>query len=169
MPMLSWNTRPETTADVTDVRNVNLAAFPTPHEADLVDTLRDDPSWIPGLSMVAQAPNGSVVAFALLTRCAIDGESALTLGPCAVLPDHQRTGAGSAVVLAVLDAARAHGESLVVCLGHPEYYPRFGFRPASRWGIRAGFEVPDAAMMALPLNAAPVPAGTIEYPTPFGV
>ena len=169
MPRLTWSTRPETAADVAEVRGVNLAAFPTSHEADLVDALREDPSWISGLSMVAEAPDGTVVAYALLTRCSVDGAPALTLGPCAVLPDYQRSGAGSAVVLAVLDSARAHGESLVLCLGHPEYYPRFGFRPASRWDIRPGFVVPDAAMMALPLTAAPVPAGTIEYPPPFGV
>ncbi len=169
MPRLSWTTRPETAADAADIHSVNLAAFPTPHEADLVDALREDPSWIPGLSMVAEAPDGTVVAYALLTRCSIDGAPALTLGPCAVLPEYQRSGAGSAVVVAVLDAARAQGESLVLCLGHPEYYPRFGFRPASRWGIRPGFEVPDEAMMALPLDEAPVPAGTIEYPAPFGV
>ena len=169
MPGPSWNTRPETAADVAEIRSVNLAAFPTPLEADLVEELREDPSWIPAFSMVAETADGVVAAYALLTRCSIDGARALTLGPCAVLPDHQRSGAGSAVVRAVLDAARAQGESLVLCLGHPEYYPRFGFRPASRWAIRPGFEVPDAAMMALPLNAAPVPAGTIEYPSPFGV
>ncbi|MEV7192849.1 bifunctional class I SAM-dependent methyltransferase/N-acetyltransferase [Streptomyces sp. NPDC093510] len=173
-PADSWPTRPETAADVAAVRAVNAAAFETEAEADLVDALRTDPeAWLPGLSYVAEAPDGSVAAYALITRCRVDGAPALALAPVATLPEHQRTGAGSAVVRAVLDAARARGERLVLVLGHPAYYPRFGFRPASGYGIRPGFEVPDEAMMALVLNGAddsgPLPRGTIRYPAAFGV
>ena len=58
----------------------------------------------------------------------------------------------------------------MLCLGHPEYYPRFGFTPASAFGIRPGFDVPDEAMMALALRTdVAVPQGTIRYPAPFGV
>ncbi|MET9148105.1 N-acetyltransferase [Streptomyces sp. NPDC004042] len=168
--MTDWTTRPETAADTAAVRDVNLAAFPTPAEADLVDALRADPTaWIDGLSLLATAPDGTVTGHALLTRCHIGDRPALALAPCAVLPAAQRTGAGSAAVRAALDAARARGEHLVVVLGHPAYYPRFGFTPASRFGIRAPFEVPDEAMMALPLDdARPVPAGTIRYAAAFG-
>lgn len=167
---LTWTTRPETTADIAAIREVNLGAFPTPLEADLVEALRSDPAWIPGLSLVAEAPDGTIAGFALLTRCHIDDSPALVLGPCAVLPAHQKTGAGSAAIRAALDAARARGENLVTCLGHPDYYPRFGFTPASGHGIRPAFEVPDEAMMVLALDVtAPVPTGTIHYPAPFGV
>lgn len=87
-----------------------------------------------------------------------------------MLPAYQRKGAGSAVIQAVLEAARARGENTVVVLGHPDYYPRFGFTPASRWGIRAPLEVPDEAMMALSLDPQqPVPSGTIHYPPAFGI
>ncbi len=87
-----------------------------------------------------------------------------------MLPAYQRQGAGSAVVRAVLAAARERGEHLVLVLGHPDYYPRFGFTPASQAGIRPGFEVPDEAMMALVLDGSrPVPTGTIQYPEAFGV
>ncbi|MEV7525702.1 bifunctional class I SAM-dependent methyltransferase/N-acetyltransferase [Streptomyces sp. NPDC091371] len=166
----AWPARPETTADAAAVRDVNLAAFGTPLEADLVDALRTDGSWLPGLSYVAEGPDGAVVAHALLTACEVDGARALALAPVAVDPALQRSGAGSAVVRAVLAAARKRGESLVLVLGHPDYYPRFGFVPASRFGIRAPFEVPDEAMMALVLDdSVPVPAGTITYPAPFGV
>ncbi|MFE6905169.1 GNAT family N-acetyltransferase [Streptomyces erythrochromogenes] len=166
----AWPARPETAADTAAVRAVNLAAFETPLEADLVDALRADGSWLPGLSYVAEAPDGSVAAHALLTRCEVDGAPALALAPVAVDPAHQRSGAGSSVVRALLAAARERGESLVLVLGHPSYYPRFGFTAASRFGIRAPFEVPDEAMMALVLDASvPVPAGTITYPAPFGV
>lgn len=170
----SWPTRPESAADAAAVHAVNGAAFETGAEADLVEALRADPeAWLPGLSYVAEAPDGSVAAYALLTRCRVGGAPALALAPVAVRPEHQRTGAGSAVVRAVLDAARARGERLVLVLGHPAYYPRFGFEPASGYGIRPGFEVPDEAMMALVLNesgdSAPLPQGTIKYPAAFGV
>lgn len=166
-----WTTRPETPADIASVHAVNAAAFPTRAEADLVDALREEPAaWLPGLSYVAEAPDGSVAAHALLTRCLAGGAPALALAPVATAPEHQRRGAGQAVVRAVLDAARMRGEPLVLVLGHPEYYPRFGFVPASRYGIRPGFEVPDEAMMALVLDdSGPVPQGTIQYPAAFGV
>ncbi|MEU7601376.1 bifunctional class I SAM-dependent methyltransferase/N-acetyltransferase [Streptomyces sp. NPDC040724] len=166
----AWPARPETAADVAAVREVNLAAFETPLEADLVDALRGDAAWLPGLSYVAEAPDGSVAAHALLTRCEVDGAPALALAPVAADPALQRSGAGSSVVRALLAAAAERGESLVLVLGHPEYYPRFGFVPASHFGIRAPFEVPDEAMMALVLDdSVPVPAGTIGYPAPFGI
>ncbi|MEU1435509.1 N-acetyltransferase [Streptomyces sp. NPDC005786] len=168
---IRWRTRPETADDTAAVHAVNAAAFPTEAEADLVDALRKDPSaWLPGLSYVAEAPDGSLAACALLTRCLVGGVPALALAPVATAPAHQRRGAGQAVVRALLDAAERRREPLVLVLGHPEYYPKFGFVPASRYGIRPGFEVPDEAMMALVLDdSAPVPRGTIAYPAAFGV
>ncbi|MGD6741976.1 GNAT family N-acetyltransferase [Streptomyces sp. BH106] len=170
----AWRPRPETGDDRASVHAVNAAAFPTEAEADLVDALRDDKdAWLEGLSYVAEASDGTVVAHALITRCTVDGAPAAALAPCAVLPEYQRTGAGSAVVRAVLEAARARGERLVLVLGHPEYYPRFGFTPASGYGIRPGFDVPDEAMMALVLDerddSGQLPRGTITYPAAFGV
>ncbi|RCG24814.1 N-acetyltransferase [Streptomyces diacarni] len=169
--MTTWTTRTETADDITAIRDIVLAAFPTPQEADIVDALRADPeAWIAGLSMVATAPDGTPVGHALLTRCHVEGRPALALAPCAVLPSFQRTGAGSAAIRAGLDAARDMGENLVVVLGHADYYPRFGFTRASRFGIRAPFEVPDEAMMAMALDEArDLPAGTIRYPAAFGV
>ncbi|MEV4460791.1 N-acetyltransferase [Microbispora sp. NPDC049633] len=167
----SWTTRPETAADPARIREVNLAAFPTSHEADLVEALRADPqAWVPGLSWVADAPGGDVAGFALLTRCHVDDAPALALGPCAVRPEHQRKGAGSAAIRAALRAAREQGENLVLVLGHAEYYPRFGFTPASGYAIRPPFDVEDKYMMALVFDPTrPVPAGTIRYPEAFGV
>ncbi|MGW6569584.1 bifunctional class I SAM-dependent methyltransferase/N-acetyltransferase [Streptomyces sp. NPDC054975] len=166
-----WRTRAETAADIRSVRDVNTAAFETPAEADLVDALRTDAgAWLPGLSYVAEAPDGSVAAHALITRCQVDGVPAAALAPVAVAPRYQRQGAGEAVVRAVLDAARLRGERLVLVLGHPEYYPRFGFVRASAYGIRPSFDVPDEAMRALVLDdSGPVPSGTIRYPAAFGV
>jgi putative acetyltransferase len=165
-----WTTRSEAPGDVTAIREVNLAAFPTAAEADLVDALRASDTWIEGLSIVTEGAQGTVVGHALLTRCYVGGTPALALAPCAVLPRLQRHGAGSAAIRTGLDAARAMGEQLVLVLGHANYYPRFGFRPASTFGIRTSFEVPDEAMMALALDPdTEVPHGTIAYPAPFGV
>lgn len=166
-----WPVRPETPADAEAVRTVVTAAFPTPAEAAVVDALRADRSaWLPGLAQVALGGDGAVAAYALLTRCRVGDAPALALAPVATAPEQQRRGAGQAAVRAALDAARLRGESLVLVLGHPEYYPRFGFVPASRYGIRPAFDVPDEAMMALVLDpSAPVPRGTIRYPAAFGV
>jgi predicted N-acetyltransferase YhbS len=82
---------------------------------------------------------------------------------------YQRTGAGSAAIIAALDAARDMGESTVVVLGHPDYYPRFGFRRAVDHGIRLSIEVPEEALMVLSLDGTDVPSGTVRYAAPFGI
>ncbi|AUS80200.1 GNAT family N-acetyltransferase [Actinoalloteichus sp. AHMU CJ021] len=166
-----WSTRPETPEDGSAIRAVALAAFPTPFEADLVDALRaDQQAWIGDLSVVTEDPAGEVVGHALFTRCRVRDGPALALGPCAVLPDHQGRGAGSAAIRAGLDLARSRGENLVVVLGHPAYYPRFGFTPASGLGVRAPFDAPDDAFLAQALDPArPTPTGLIRYPAAFGV
>nr|WP_051989777.1 N-acetyltransferase [Gordonia soli] len=153
------------------IRSVVAAAFPTVSEADLVDALRrDDDAWIPDLSIVATAPGGQVVGHALLTRCSVGGTPALALAPCSVAPEFQGRGVGSTATRAALAAARSRGENAVVVLGHPEYYPRFGFTPASRSHISAPFEVPDEAFMALFLDpAAPAPTGVVAYAAAFGI
>jgi putative acetyltransferase len=166
----AWTTRPETGDDVRAIRQVNLAAFPAAAEADLVEALRASDAWIEGLSIVTEDSAETVVGHALLTRCHVDGAPALALAPCAVLPRVQRSGAGSAAIRAGLEAARAMGENLVLVLGHAEYYRRFGFTPASTFGIRPSFDVPAEAVMALALDPdAETPRGTIAYPAPFGV
>ncbi|WP_026124527.1 GNAT family N-acetyltransferase [Nocardiopsis baichengensis] len=166
----SWSTRAETAADIGAVRAINLAAFETAQEADLVEALRRDPSWIDGLSWLAVDEHGTPVGHALLTRCHIGDSPALCLAPCAVLPEYQRTGAGSAAVRAALAEARRRGERFVTVLGHPAYYPRFGFTRASGHGIGLDIEVPDEALMAMSLDESrPLPGGTIRYAAPFGI
>ncbi|MFJ3672368.1 GNAT family N-acetyltransferase [Streptomyces sp. NPDC090106] len=167
----AWLTRTETDADAPAIRAVDLAAFDTPLEADLVEALRADGAWLDGLSLVVADPDdGTVVGHALLTRCHVGDAPALCLGPVAVLPAHQGKGAGTAAVRAALAAARDRAEPHVVVLGHPAYYPRFGFTPAFRHGIGVSFDVPAEALMALTLDAArPLPGGTVRYAKPFGV
>lgn len=169
-PRTDWITRAETGADIPAIREIGLAAFDTPLEADLVEALRADTAWIDGLSLVVTDQDGKVVGHALSTRCHIGDTLALCLGPVAVLPEYQGTGAGSAAIRASLRAAKDMGERFVTVLGHPPYYPRFGFTRASAHGIRITLDVPDEAMMALALDAAhPLPGGTIRYAAPFGI
>lgn len=163
-----WTTRPETTADIESVRRITLAAFDTTEEADLVDALREDPAWIDGLSMLAVNDDGKAVGHALLTRCHIGDTPALCLAPCSVLPEYQGTGAGSAAIRAVLESAKERGEQFVTVLGHPDYYPRFGFVRASEHGVRMNVEVPDDALMVLALDGRPIPSGAIRYAAAFG-
>ncbi len=137
--MLTRRDRPE---DHPAIRAVLAAAFAdeappgkAPVEIALVDALRADAERMPQLSLVAEADGGEVVGYVVCSRGWVDGRPALGLGPLAVLPDVQGRGAGSALMHAVLGAAEALEEPLVALLGHTEYYPRFGFRPAAELGI----------------------------------
>lgn len=164
----TWMTRAENSSDIATIREITLAAFDTPLEADLVDALRADSAWIDGLSIVTTAADGTIIGHALLTRCHIGEHEALCLAPVSVRPEDQRTGAGSAAIRAALAAAKQLGERHVTVLGHPDYYPRFRFGRASAHGIEPAFEVPDDAMMALTLDERyPLPQGVIRYAAPF--
>lgn len=172
--------RPERVGDVEAIRAVTGAAFATaahsappvepggpPGEATLVDWLRADDGWIPELSLVAEA-DGEVVGHVVCTRGHVGRAPALGLGPVSVLPEHQRSGVGSALVAAVLAAADDRGEALVVLLGDPAYYGRFGFRPASSLGIDAPDPEWADYFQARPLAAYdPGLRGRFTYAEPF--
>lgn len=146
--------RPETAADRAPVARLNRLAFAQPAEAQLVDALRD--AGRATVSLVAADARHGVIGHILFSPVRLDPAPAsppnwLGLAPMAVLPAHQRTGVGAALVRAGLDAARAAGATAVVVLGHPTYYPRFGFVPASRVGLRCVYDAPDEAFLALEL------------------
>jgi putative acetyltransferase len=167
--------RREVSADEHAIRRVHTEAF-SPHypdgqavESGLVDALRACDAWIPALSLVAEL-DGDVVGHICITRATLvpGDHPVLGLGPIGVLPQHQRAGVGSALMHAVLGAADALDEPLVVLLGHPGYYPRFGFRPAAALGIEP--EVPEwgAAFQARPLTAyRPELRGRFRYAPQF--
>lgn len=170
-PAGPWPTRTERAEDVAAVRRINLAAFESAAEADLVDALRQDPqAWLPRFSCLALAGK-EPVGFALLSRCHVGGTPALALAPCAVTPPHQGSGAGSAAVLRALEEARAADEHAVVVLGHPAYYPRFGFTPCADFGITPppGQQWPREAFLALSLDGGELPSGAVRYAPAFGL
>jgi putative acetyltransferase len=143
--------RPEQLDDVAAVRAVNLKAFPRSVEADLVDKLRI--ACPEAVSLVAES-DGKVAGHILFTAVTIQTRpreiKGMGLGPMAVLPESQNRGIGSRLVEAGLEILRQRRCLFVVVLGHAGYYPRFGFVPASRYGIRCPWDrVPDEAFMAI--------------------
>ncbi|MGI9629233.1 MAG: GNAT family N-acetyltransferase [Longimicrobiales bacterium] len=162
--------RAETESDHEQVRALNLAAFDSAEEADLVDRLRALAD--PLISLVA-TEGDSVVGHIMFSPVTLGGNRDLLLlglGPMAVMPARQRAGIGSRLVTAGLRECRQLDVCAVIVLGHPTYYPRFGFTRASEFGWQCQFEVPDDVFMALELTpgAAAGSAGTIRYHAAFG-
>jgi len=159
--------RAESEGDAPGIRRVHEAAFGRPQEADLVEALRGTAAWLGPLSLVAEE-DGGVVGHVLITRAALDGgPPVLALAPVGVLPDRQRRGVGSLLLDEGLRRAAETDVGLVVVLGDPEYYGRFGFEQARELGVRCPFPAPDEAWQALRLPAWRPVAGTVVYPPPF--
>lgn len=164
--------RQETKADIDAVRKLNKKAFKGKDESKLVDALREEDGFIPELSLVAQKA-GAVVGHILFSPIEIkEGETsvaALALAPMAVLPDLQEQGIGSALVKSGLAEAARLGHKIVVVVGHPEYYPRFGFLKAGEKGLTLPFECEADVFMVLELvpGALDGVRGEIVYPKPF--
>jgi putative acetyltransferase len=166
---LIWQPRPEQPEDFGSIRTVHERAFdPSPAEAQLVDLLRDEQAHVAELCLVA-ARDDEIDGHVFYSRARLNsGLEVLALAPMAVLPEHQRSGVGSALVTESLRRAAETSFPLVIVLGHAEYYPRFGFEPARPLGIEAPFEVPPEAWMAYRLPAYSAEArGTIVYADAF--
>jgi putative acetyltransferase len=161
--------RPEQPRDIPSVREVNLSAFPTSAEADLVDALRNIAA--PTISLVADVGESIVghIFFSPVTLAASQDLKVMGLAPMAVHRDWQRQGIGSALVAAGVESCRQHGSDAIVVLGHAPFYPRFGFVPASRFGIGCEYDVPDDHFMALELEPGTLRgrSGTIRYHPAF--
>jgi putative acetyltransferase len=161
--------RTERESDVASVHGVHEAAFPTSSEAYLVDGLRRMVE--PIVSLVAEE-RGKVVGHILFTPVSLDCRPdfmIMGLAPMAVSPGHQRVGIGSALVRAGLDHCRLIPASAVVVLGHPDFYPRFGFVPSTRFAIRSEYDVPEDVFMALELDPGCLNglSGVIRYHDAF--
>jgi putative acetyltransferase len=161
--------RPERPDDIPGIRDVNRTAFDTAAEAALVDALRQQAS--PLVSIVATEADTVVghIFFSPVTLLSHPEEPIMGLAPMAVLPARQRLGIGSMLVRTGLDECRRLGFEAVVVLGHADYYPRFGFVPASSFGLVSEYDVPDDVFMALELEPGALnhKAGTIRYHPAF--
>jgi putative acetyltransferase len=164
--------RPEKKKDYTAIHKVNELAFGRRVEADLIDDLRKTDSFIPELSLVA-IQNQEVIGHILFSPINITSKkrvtSALALAPMAVHPEFQNKGVGTKLAVRGLEDCRRLGHRIVVVIGHPGYYPRFGFLPARDRGLQVPFPVPDEAFMVLELvpEALKSARGEIIYPPPF--
>lgn len=165
--------RDEQPADRPSIRALLEAAFEAPAEAELVETLRRNAS--PLVSLVVEDRLGEPIGHILFSPIEIENRPgaaplAMGLAPLAVRPGLQGRGIGSALVEAGLERCRQLGATAVVVLGHPEYYPRFGFRAASGWGLHSGYDVPDEVFMAIELkpgSLAGASPGRVRYNPAF--
>ena len=160
--------RPETSADHAAIREVNQLAFGGDAEARLVDALRDGGHV--RISMVAEADPQVVghILFSALTiatpRGILDG---LSLAPMAVIPSHQRRGIGSSLIREGLRACREAGHRVVIVLGHPEFYPRFGFSATLAEPLHSPYSGPAFMAVELVPGSLEGVEGDVTYSPPF--
>ena len=165
--MLVRSEKPE---DIPKIRSVNLQAFETASEANIVETLRN--SGVPLISLVAEE-KGDISEHILFSPVSLErcnqSISIAGLAPMAVLPKHQRKGIGSRLVEEGLRRCQEAGYDAVVVLGHPEYYPRFGFTPSVNYGILSEYDVPEEVFMVKELREGALAdcKGTIKYHSAF--
>ncbi|KPU43292.1 acetyltransferase (GNAT) family protein [Oxobacter pfennigii] len=169
--------RQETEKDYEFSETVVEKAFKNAEHSDhteqfLVAKLRKSNVFVPELCLVAEI-NEEIVGHIMLTKLLVkDGEKkyeSLALAPVSVLPEYQNKGIGSKLILQSLKISKEMGFESVIVLGHDKYYPRFGFRPASKWGIKTPFDVPDESFMALELKDGSLDGitGTVVYSKEF--
>ncbi|WP_232274621.1 GNAT family N-acetyltransferase [Paenibacillus sp. 481] len=169
-----FNIRPEQHQDIMAIRTVNNLAFKGEGEAKLVEAIRASAFFVPELSLVAVTNEGAeVIGHVMFSTISIETSSGtvptLGLAPMAVSPDYQQQGIGSALIRAGLKKCEELGYEHVVVLGHPDYYPKFGFVPAHTKGIACPFPVPAEVFMVLETKSGSLSGinGTVQYPPAF--
>jgi predicted N-acetyltransferase YhbS len=169
--------RQETEKDYEITETVVETAFKNEDHSDhkeqfLVAKLRKSNVFVPELTLVAET-NEEIVGHIMLTKLLIkDGEmeyESLAMAPVSVIPEYQNRGIGSQLIRQSIKKSKEMGFNSVIVLGHEKYYPRFGFRPASKWEIKAPFEIPDKSFMALELEVGSLDGvkGTVVYGKEF--
>jgi putative acetyltransferase len=163
--------RAETPEDHDSIAQVTTRAFGKQREAQMIEALRGSDGYVPELALVAELDH-EIVGHVLLSYVGFEGTDrrVLELGPISVTPEHQRTGIGSALIREALGRADERREPLVLVLGHAEYYPRFGFRPAHELGITPPDpKIRDDVFMAVTLtNYDPALRGRVVFPPAWG-
>jgi putative acetyltransferase len=170
----AWEIRPEQPLDLDQIHDLHREAFGRPDEAELVDAIRSGPDFIPELSLVAAAPEGSVLGHVLLSRIgfeerefAVRGD-VLSLAPLAVMPPHGGRGIGSALVQRALAESDTRDEPFVFVLGPPAFYARFGFVAAVDHGIDSPYSDAGRAFQVRQRPDGPAPvSGSVYYPPMF--
>lgn len=174
---MNINIRQETEKDYKLSETVVEKAFKNEEHSDhneqfLVAKLRRSDVFIPELSLVAEAGK-EIIGHIMLTKLFIENKEdryeSLALAPVSVLPEYQNRGIGSKLINESIKVAKKLGFKSVIVLGHDKYYPRFGFKPASSWGIKAPFDVSDEVFMALELEDKSLDGvtGTVVYGKEF--
>ncbi|HOO91091.1 MAG TPA: N-acetyltransferase [Syntrophales bacterium] len=139
--------REATESDLQDVLHIEAAAFGYDKEANLVKGLLSDSTAMPLLSLLAVNNDGEAVGHILFTTIRLtdthDTTSAMLLAPLAVMPHAQDQGVGGELIKEGLRLLSERGVDLVFVLGHPGYYPRYGFQPAGMHGFEAPYPIPD--------------------------
>lgn len=162
--------RREKLADIPAIREISESVFGQPGEADLVDALRATGKV--ALSLVA-VDDDDVVGYVLFSPAVIEAKrgniAALGMAPLAVTPLRQRCGIGSQLIRTGIDQCRQLGHERVVVVGHPEYYRRFGFVRADKFGLRCEYDVPVENFMVLALTPGALEncAGLARYAPEF--
>lgn len=145
--------RKEGPGDFTVIKKINDLAFGQEQESKIIDSLRKNCDNL--LSFVAD-DDGKVVGHIMFSPVMISGTEepiwGMGLGPMAVLPEYQRRGIGSALVKEGIRILKDRNCPFIILVGHPEYYPRFGFKKASLYRIKCQWEVPEEAFMILVLD-----------------
>jgi putative acetyltransferase len=162
--------RPETAGDISGIRKVVEAAFEQPAEARLIEALRaGDGLTLSLVAVVADELVGHIAFSPVSIGGSLVNPPVLALAPVAVSPGFQRHGIGIQLIESGLAAARELGTPAVIVLGHPGYYPRFGFRPASKYGITCPYPAPDEAFLAIELQSGGLRQfrGQVEYRPEF--
>ncbi|RCJ18707.1 GCN5 family acetyltransferase [Nostoc sp. ATCC 43529] len=164
------NIHRETVTDYPAIAQINTLAFGQDNEAKLVDKIRNSDRYIPELSLVAEIEDVVVshILFSYIDLVDKKTLQVLGLAPLAVHPQFQRQGIGSALIKAGLEIAQANKEAVVIVLGHPEFYTRFGFQTSVIYGIESPFPVPEEFFMVKPLqNYHERYKGKVIYPPTF--
>ena len=170
--------RKEESCDFDQIRNVIRLAFRDMEESDhtehrLVERLRQSKAFIPQLSLVATTEEGVPVGHILLTEAHIVSDKQRTLSlavaPLSVSPEWQRQGIGSALLREAHRRAADLGYGSALLLGHPDYYPRFGYREAIKHGIEFPFDVPSEYCQVIELIPDTLHSvnGIVRYPSDF--
>ncbi len=166
--------RQETSNDFDAVEVLLISAFGKEDEARLVTKLRHSEAFIPALSLVAEVDN-RILGYILLTKVKVknvDNEyDSLALAPVAIVPEYQKQGIGSQLIIEGLKRAKALGNDSVIVWGHKEYYPKFGFKPALDYDILCPLPTHQDYLMALALKPDGLKnvSGKVIYPKEFGL